>query len=550
MQRHTMRKIREVLRLKAECGRTQREIQASTGLSKGSVSDYLKRAAQAGMTWEIARNLSDAEVEARLFRRLGIAEPPSRVVIDFDWVHREMRRKGVTLRLLWLEYQEALAASPQGLAYQYSQFCDLYAGWKGKLALSMRQTHRAGEKAFIDFSGDQPTLVDPDTGEVIKVELFVMVMGASNYTYAEATRTQRSGDFIAATIRGFEYFGCVPEVIVPDQLRSAVKGPDRYDPELNPAYLEMAQHYGVAVIPARPVKPKDKAKVEVGVLIAQRWILARLRNRRFFSLDELNAAIAELVEEMNTRKFAKLEGCRRSAFESIDRPAMRPLPARRYECGEWKKARVGIDYHVEFDSRYYSAPYALRQERVEVRATSGTIEIFHGSVRVASHVRSYAPKGKYITLEEHKPKSHRDYGQWPPERMRSWARSIGPSVGAVVDCILARYRNPEFGFRAVLALTRDAKRYGDARLDAACARALSIAGPNGPSRQSVLAILKRGIETKPIAAVEDEPTHQLPLLHDNLRGAAYYQQEEDSDCRRNDPKVDPDAPANDGASVP
>jgi len=558
-----MRKIREVLRLRLELGRSQREIQASTGLSKGSVSDYLGRAVKAGVTWEIARELSDAEVESRLFTRVGAAEPVARAAIDFDWVHREMRRKGVTLQLLWSEYQEAVAASAASAAsatsaavtsgqrpYQYSQFCDLYGGWKDKLALAMRQTHRAGEKAFIDFSGKKPAIVDPATGEVIEVELFVMVMGASNYTYAEATRTQGSGDFIAATIRGFEYFGGVPLVAVPDQLRSAVAGPDRYDPDLNPAYQEMAQHYGVAVIPARPGKAKDKAKVEVGVQIAQRWILARLRNRRFFSLDELNAAIAVLLEELNTRKFTKLDGCRRSAFESIDRPAMRPLPARRYERGEWKKARAGIDYHVNFDDRFYSVPCALRQQPMEVRATTSTIEILHGGERVASHLRSYGPKGTYVTIDEHKPKSHRDYGNWPPERMRSWAASIGPSVGGVVECILGRYPSPEFGYRAVLALTRDAKQYGDDRLDAACARALAIAGPGGPTRRSVLAILKRRIERKPLPPIDDEPTHQLPLFHENVRGPAYFDQEETNDRRRNHPEVDPAPPAHDGAGVP
>ena len=544
-----MRKIREVLRLKYELDRTQREIEASTGLSKGSVNDYLGRASRAGLTWEIASELSEAEVEARLFQRIGQAEPPARSAIDFEWVHREMRKKGVTLQLLWVEYQEAVAASSGLRPYQYSQFCDLYADWKGKLALVMRQTHRAGEKAFIDFSGKKPVIVDPDTGEVTEVELFVMVMGASNYTYAEATRTQGSGDFIAATIRGLEYFGCVPEVLVPDQLRSAVSGPDRYDPELNPAYQEMAQHYGVAIIPARPGKAKDKAKVEVGVLIAQRWIMARLRNRRFFSLDELNAAIAELLEELNTRKFIKLDGCRRSAFETIDCPAMRPLPARRFEHGEWKKAKAGIDYHVGYLERFYSVPCALRQQPMEVRATSSTIEIFYHGKRIASHLRSYGPKGTYVTLEEHKPKSHRDYGNWPPERMRSWAASIGPSVGAVVDCILARYRNPEFGFRAVLALTRDAKQYGNDRLDAACARALVIAGPTGPTRHSVIAILKRKLEVKPPPSV-DEPTYQLPLLHENIRGAAYFDKEENRDPRRNDPETDPATPAHDGTGVP
>jgi transposase len=321
-ERHSMRKIREVLRLKNELGLGHRAIAASCAIAKGSVCDYLKRAAKAGLTWEQARELSDAEVESRLFRHIDRNEPNARVPIDFVWVHRELRRAGVTLQLLWLEYQEstARAGGGRGSAYQYSQFCDLYASFRSRLEPSMRQVHRAGEKAFVDYSGKKPHIVDRETGEVIEVELFVMVLGASNYTYAEATRTQKLGDFVASNVRAFAYLGCVPEVLVPDQLRSAVSGPHRYDPDVNPTYLEMAQHYGVAIIPARPRKPKDKAKVEVGVQIAQRWILACLRNRTFFSLDELNAAIAELLERLNGRRFQKLDGCRRSAFESIDRP--------------------------------------------------------------------------------------------------------------------------------------------------------------------------------------------------------------------------------------
>lgn len=432
--RHTMRKIREVLRLRHECRCTQREIQASTGLSKGSVGGYLKRARDAGLGWDVACELSDAELEARLFKAIGVLEPASRAPIDFELVHREMRKTGVTLQTLWVEYQETTTLRGDALRpYQYSQFCDVYSTWKSKLAISMRQTHRAGEKAFVDYSGKKPRLTDAITGEVKDVELFVMLLGASSYTYAEATATQGSADFIDATVHGFEYFGCVPEILVPDQLRAAVTGPDRYDPDINPAYLEMAQHYGVAVIPARPGKPKDKAKVEGGVLIAQRWILAALRNRTFFSPAELNEAIWELLERLNARPFQKLEGCRRSAFESIERPVMRSLPAGRFERGEWKRAKVNVDYHVAFDDRYYSAPCALIGASVEVRATRSVVEVFHGRQRVASHVRSRGPKGTYVTCREHMPKSHRDYGKWPPERMRSWGNSMGPNVGRVVE---------------------------------------------------------------------------------------------------------------------
>jgi transposase len=519
-----MRKVREVLRLRFECGCSQRAIQASTGLSKGSVSDYLRRAVTRGLAWPDAQSMSDADVEAYLFRDVGRNEPPSRAPIDFAWVHVELRRPGVTLLLLCTEYQQAVAARQDGMRpYQYSQFCDLYNAWRKTLSYSMRQVHRAGEKLFVDYSGKKPHIVDPKTGEVTEVELFVAVLGASNYTYAEATRSQKKADFVASTIRALEYIGGVPELVVPDQLRSAVSGPDRYDPELNPTYLELAQHYGFAVIPARPGKPKDKAKVEGGVLIAQRWILAGLRNRTFFSLDELNEAIAERLERLNATPFQKLEGCRRSAFDALDRPALKPLPGHRFETSEWEKGKVHIDYHVEFDDRLYSVPCALIGAHVEVRATTGVVEILFRGQRVASHVRSYARKGTPITCDAHKPQRHSDYGQWPPERMLGWVESIGPSVRIVVEKIFARYPRPELGYRPFLALTRDAKTFGAERLDAACARALALTGPWGPTRKSVHAILVRKLEAAPLP---DEGM-QLPLrAHDNIRGADYFDQKE------------------------
>jgi transposase len=523
-ERHSMRKIREVLRLKYELRQSHRAIAASCALGKASVCDYLKRARRAALTWQQARELSDAEIERRLFRHVGRNEPSVRAPIDFAWVHRELRRTGVTLQLLWLEYQEATTLrGGEARAYQYSQFCDLYASFRDRLEPSMRQVHRAGERAFVDYSGKKPQIVDRETGEVSDVELFVMVLGASNYTYAEASRTQRLGDFVASNVRAFDYFGCVPEVLVPDQLRSAVAGPHRYDPDINPTYLEMAQHYGMAIIPARPRKPKDKAKVEVGVQVAQRWILACLRNRTFFSLDELNAAIAELLERLNARPFQKLDGCRRSAFESIDRPAMKPLPQARYELAQWKDAKVNIDYHVDYDGRLYSVPYAMIGAEVEVRATAMTVEILHGGERVVAHRRSYGPKGTPVTIEAHRPKSHRDYGAWPPSRVVSWAASIGPSVASVVERILADKPHPEQGYRSCMALIRNAKQYGHDRTEAACRRALSI---GAPTRKSVEAILKRGLDRAP---VEDADAAPRIVVHENIRGGDYFDKKEEGD---------------------
>jgi transposase len=386
----------------------------------------------------------------------------------------------------------------------------------------MRRVHRAGEKAFLDYSGKKPRLVSEETRETREVELFVMVLGASNYTYAEATRTQSLPDFVGATIRGFEYFGAVPEVIVPDQLRSAVKGPDRYEPDINATYLEMAQHYGVTVIPARPRRPKDKAKVEAGVLVVQRWILARLRHRTFFSLDALNQAIWELLEELNARPFQKLEGSRSSAFEKLDRPAMGRLPALRYELAERRNARVNIDYHIEHDHRYYSVPHQLVHERVEVRATAAIVEIFLNGERVASHRRSHGPRGTAITDAAHRPHNHRDQ-VWPPERLVGWGAKFGASVAIVIELTLKRYVNPEQGYRACLGLLRTAEQYGAARMNAACERALAVGIAGGPRRKYIEAILKRGLDqqTSTATAVRD-----TPLQHENVRGGDYYDRKE------------------------
>lgn len=528
-----MRKVREVLRLHFECGCKHRQIAASCGVSSSTVAEYLDRAKRAGMTWEQARTLSDAAVEAQLFAHVGRSEPPARAAIDFVWVHHELRRVGVTLQLLWGEYQ--LAAQKASIrAYQYSQFCELYAGWRDQRRLSMRQVHRAGEKVFIDYSGKKPRICDAQTGEVRDVELFVAVLGASNCTFAEATRTQRVPDFTASIVRTLEYFGAVPAIAVSDQLKTAVKRADRYDPEITDAVLELGQHYGMAVIPAPPASPRAKAKVETGVLIAQRWIMAKLRNRTFFSLAELNNAIAELVEELNTRRFQKLPGTRQEAFETIDRPCMKALPALRFELRQRKGTRANIDYHVEFDDRYYSVPFGLRQKPIEVRATATIVECFHDGVRVASHRRSYARKGTAVTNPEHRPKSHEDYGDWPPERMLSWAEKFGPHVVEVVRRTLDGYPRPEMGYRPVLGILRCAEKHGAERMDAACLRALSVAGKSAPHRRYIEGILKRGLDrTAPQAA----PVALHSAAHEFVRGGSYFDKEEDRDHRRNDPEA-------------
>jgi transposase len=519
-ERLTMRKIREVLRLHEACGRSQREIASSLSTAVGTICGYLQRTKAAGLTWELAQNMTDSEVEAALFRDGGRNQAARRAAIDYAHVHHELHKSTATLELLWSEYQESVAARGGGLKpYQYSQFCELYGAWRVRLKPSMRRVHRAGEKAFLDYSGRKPKIFDRITGEARDVELFVMVLGASNYTYAEATNTQKLPDFVGSTIRGFEHFGGVPEVLVPDQLRSAVKGPDRYEPDINATYLDMAQHYGATVIPARPRKPKDKAKVEGAVLIVQRWILARLRRRKFFSLDELNQAIWELLDELNARAFQKLEGCRNSAFEKLDRPMLRALPPLRYEFADRRNdVGVNIDYHVEYDKRHYSVHHLRIHQRVEVRATATIVEIFHDHERIASHHRSYGPPGTPVTDPAHRPENHRDQ-LWPPERLISWGAKFGPAVASVVELTIARYVNPEQGYRACLGLLRSAERYGATRMNAACERALSVRIPGGPKRKYIEAILKKGLDLQPQPA---PPNRGSVLQHENVRGPDYY----------------------------
>ncbi len=508
--RKSMRQIREVLRQKWELGFSNRQIGRSCGLSRPTVAAYLRRAEAASLSWPLSGELDDNELEDKLFPPPPAIPAEQRTVPDWSVVHRELKRKGVTLQLLWDEYK---AANPEG--FQYSWFCEHYRRWLGKLDVVMRQTHRAGEKLFVDYAGQTVPVIERRTGEVYEAQIFVAALGASNYSYAEATFSQALPDWIGSHVRAFNYLGSLPEVIVPDNIKSGVHLAHRYEPELNPTYAEMAQHYGVAIVPTRVVKPRDKAKVEVAVQIVERWILARLRNRQFFSLAELNAAIAELLEVLNRRPFKKLPGTRRSMFESLDRPAMRALPATPYEYAEWKKVRVNIDYHVTIDKHYYSVPYQLVKQQLEARVTARTVEIFNKGKRVASHRRSYR-QGQHTTVNAHMPKAHREYAEWTPARLVRWAGETGPATAKLVEKILTSRPHPQHGFRACLGIMRLGKRYGTQRLEAASRRALAI---GSCSYKSVESILKNGLDRKSLPST----TTETPAIeHDNLRGADYY----------------------------
>ena len=509
-QRLSMRQIHEVLRLKWAAGLSERQIARSLGLSRPTVAAYVRRAQVAGLSWPLPAGLDAATLEQRLFPSSATPAPTIRLVPDWATVHHELKRKGVTLFLLWQEYK---ATTPDG--FQYSWFCQTYRAWASKLNLVMRQPHRAGEKLFVDYAGQGIPIVNAQTGEVHEAALFIAVLGASNYTYVEATWTQSLPDWIGSHVRTLAALGGVPEIVVPDNLKAAVTRAHRYEPELNRTYAELAHHYGFAVLPARAAKPRDKAKVEVGVQVVERWILARLRHHTFFALAEVNTAIPPLLLALNARPFKKLPGSRHSLFETLDRPALQPLPAQPYAYAEWKRARVNIDYHVEVEGHYYSVPYALVKQQLEVRISARVVELFHKGTRVASHVRSRL-KGRHSTVAAHMPTAHRHYVAWTPQRLIRWAADSGAATAQVVETILASRPHPQQGFRSCLGIMRLGKSYGAERLEAACRRALTL---GACSYKSIESILKNGLDRTPLPA---SPPAPAPLHHGNIRGPEYY----------------------------
>ena len=514
-KRLSMRTIKEVLRLRYEAGLSHREIAASCRRGQTAVRECLLRAKAAGLSWPVPEGMDDEQLE-----RLLYPPPPEsarrRSSPDWSETQRELHRKGVTLTLLWYEYRQT---HPDG--YQYSQFCELYRRWERTLDPVLRQHYVAGERLFVDYAGPTMPVIDRLTGEVREAQIFVAVLGASNHTYVEATWTQGLPDWISSHRRCFEFLGGVPALVIPDNIKSGVTSPCFYDPDLNHTYQKLAEHYGTAILPTRVRKPRDKAKAETGVQGVERWILARLRNRRFFSLAELNQALWELLTEYNRRPFQKLEGCRQSLFEQLDRPALKPLPAHPYHYAEWGKARVSIDYHVEVDRHYYSVPYQLLGAQVEICLSSQTVEILHKGQRVASHLRSFK-RGGHTTVLAHMPAHHREYVDWSPERLVRWAQKTGPAAAAVVEQILASRAHPVQGYRACLGILRLSKHQGADRLEAACGRALAL---GTLSYKSIQSILRHGLETQPLPTAT---TPHLPIHHAHIRGAHYFYPKEDT----------------------
>jgi len=503
-----MRKIRDVLRLSA-AGMSKRQIAASLGVSATAAGDCIRRARRAGLGWPLPEGLKDEALEARLYPPPTAAAKDRRPQPDWAAVYRELRRPGVTLQLLWEEHR---AANPDG--YGYSRYCELFRAWEARLSPTMRQSHVAGERLFVDYAGTTLEVIDGATGEVKTAQLFVAALGASSLTYAEATWTQGLSDWIGSHTRAFAFIGGVPAMVVSDNLRSGVTKACFYEPAVNRTYAEMAAHYNTAIVPARPYRARDKAKVEVAVQIATRFIIAKLRNRQFFLLTALNAAIAELVAQINNRMSRHLGASRRALFEDVERSALKRLPAEPYVFAEWKECRVGLDYHVEIDKHYYSAPHQLLREKVWARITARTVEVFHRGQRVAAHVRSSANR-KHTTVREHMPSSHRRYADWTPERLERQAGEIGRNAAALVEIILRERAHPEQGFRACLGILRLAKTFGRERLEAACERALEI---GARSYSSVNSILNNNLDRRRPATPADGPA----IVHDNIRGPTYF----------------------------
>jgi len=507
----SMRKVKEVLRLRFAAGLQQEQIARSCSIGQSTVHRYLKRAEEAGLSWPLPEECDDRQLNELLFPVGPGRKPKRRASVDFAEIRQQLTsHRHVTLQLLWEEYRET---EPDG--YGYSRFCELYHGWKRNQDVVLRQEHHPGDKIFVDWAGPVIPIYDARTGEAAPASLFVAVLGASTYTFARAAADQSLPNWINCHVRAFEFFDGTSRLIVPDNPRTGVSRACRYEPDLNRTYLEMSQHYGTAVLPARPYKPRDKAKVENAVLVAERWILAALRHRKFFALAEINDAIAPLLDRLNHRPFRKRDGTRASLYASVDRPALQPLPAERYVMADWKTVRASIDYHVEIDRHYYSVPYQLANHQLEARYTATTVEILDAGTRIASHVRSSVPY-HHTTIAAHMPKSHQAHLEWTPSRLIHWATMVGPSTGEVVRTILESRPHPEMGYRASLGIMRLAKTYSKERVEAASRRALQL---HVCSYTSLRSILKRSLDHQTTMDADSRPPGPQ---HENLRGAGYY----------------------------
>lgn len=505
--RLSMRKLLEVLRLFYDKGLSRNQAARACNIARSTAQEYVRRFEKAKIGWPLPQGMVEADLNALMFYPPPIAS----TVQDPDWqsLHLELSRKGMTLKLLWHEYQ---AQHPGG--YGYSRFCTLYGEWAVRLRVSMRQVHKAGEKIFVDYAGQTMEVINPVTGEVMKAEIFVASLGASSYIFAEATPSQELPNWLMSHVRAFQHLGGVPEIVVPDNLKSAVTTSCRYEPDINPSYQDLAWHFRVAVLPARAAKPKDKAKAEVSVQVVERWVIAPLRKRQFFSFEELNSAIAARLTEVNARPMREYGKSRIELFELMDRPALQQLPDKNFEACEWKKARVNLDYHVQLDWHYYSVPFVLAHKQIEIRFNDRIVEVYYLRQRVASHLRSRA-KYQHTTCPEHMPKAHQAMHGSQAGLLTRMAKSVGPETLRMVETLIKSRDHPEQGYRSCLGLLRLAKTFGDHRLETACKRALYF---SLTTLRAVRTILneKQDLRGLPV----EEPSL---AAHSNIRGSIFYQ---------------------------
>ncbi len=509
-RRIPVRKIKEVLRLRFGLGLSERQIAGAVNIGSSTVNDYLARAVAAGVTWPLPVGMDDAELNRRLFVRNPPIAASTRAVPDWKAIRKELSKKEVTRQLLWEEYR---TQEPDG--YSYTRFCELYAEWAAQLDPTMRMDHKAGERIFVDYTGLSMSYLDAETGQPKEATLFVAAFGASSYTFCEAHVDETLENWISGHIRACDFFGGVPEIVVPDNLKTGVRRACRYEPDLNPTYHELAMHYGMAVIPTRVRAPRDKAKVEAAVQVVEQRVMAPLRNDLFVGIGALNAAIRVRLDALNNRTMRHLDASRRELFETIDRPALRPLPDRAFEPGVWRRVRVAIDYHVLHEWHAYSVPCELIHQEVEIRVTARVVEVFAAGVRVASHRRSHV-RGGHTTLTEHMPESHRRFVEWTPERVAERAADIGPNTTALIEAVAAEREHPAQAFRSALGIVRLADRYSEERLEAAARRAIHFCGH---SYTAVRNILKARLDTLPLEDDPLDPPARGPL---NVRGREYY----------------------------
>ena len=506
--RISMRKLREILRLRLNGELSMRQIRDSLRLSLGAVQKVISKAEELDLNWQAIEQLDDQQLASRFYPESDTRMSGQRQLPDWAEVSQELKNQGVTKHLLWEEYTQQFP----NRSYSYPQYCFLFQEWLKKQKRSMRQIHKAGEKLFVDYAGQTIPIVNSSTGEMRFAQIFVAVLGASNYIYSEATWSQKLPDWIGSHVRAFTFFGGVPKLVVPDNLKSAVSKACRYDPDVNPAYQQLAAHYGTAIVPARPYKPKDKAKAEVSVQVIERWILARLRHHTFFSLAELNQCISALLNDVNNKSFKQLKGTRQQWFESIDRPALQPLPKQAYHYTDIKHVKVNVDYHIQYDNHLYSVPHHLVGEKLELHAKDQLIELYFHNKRITSHVRKYHPG--MTTQPEHMPTRHEKHLQWTPGRLMNWAKDLGDDVLRWVQALLKQKQHEEQAYRSCLGLLNLSQSYPPERLNMACA----IANQHSLYRLKQVKQILLSNQDKLIAEQQTKTPIPLPQSHENIRG--------------------------------